>query len=84
VPFQLDENTVAGRVIFERGEARGQQEERTDFLALLMRRTFGPDERIAGLAERMAVLDRDTAAELALHAASLDDLDRTLPPHPGT
>lgn len=78
MPFTLDENTVAGRIIAAkaeaRGQARGQAHERTNTLATLMRRTYGNDPRIPTLAQHLAELPREHALDLALTTTSLDHL----------
>ena len=78
MPFILDEDTVAGRIIAAkaeaRGEARGKAEERAQTFTALISRTFGDDPRIPALARRLADLPREQALDAALTAATLDDL----------
>ena len=78
MPFTLDEDTVAGRIIAAtaeaRGEARGEAQERARTLATLITRTFGEDPRIQPLARHLAALPREQALDAALTATTLDDL----------
>jgi predicted transposase YdaD len=93
MPFTLDEDTVAGRSLIARGEARGEARglarglargearERVRTLASLMRRTFGDDPRIEPLAQNLAALPHEQALDIALTAATLDDLTTMIDKH---
>jgi len=66
MPFTLDEDTVAGRIIaataeargeargLARGEAQGEARERVQTCTALLTRTFGDDPRIPILAHHLA------------------------------
>jgi len=86
MPFTLDENTVAGRIIAAtaeaRGEARGEVRDRVATLAALIRRTIGDDPRIPGLAEHLARLPRERSLDLALTVTSLDELSTLITAQP--
>ena len=97
MPFTLDEDTVAGRIIaataearglargeargLARGEAQGEARERVQTYTALLTRTFGDDPRIPTLAHHLASLPREQALDAALTATTLDDL-LTLSPAP--
>jgi len=74
MPFTLDEDTVAGRIIAATAEARGQAQERARTLATLISRTIGDDPRIEPLAHRLAALPHEQALDAALTATTLEEL----------
>jgi hypothetical protein len=77
MPISL-EGTEAGKVIAQRGRAKGLAEGRSDgesaVLAELLTARFGADERIPGIAGRLAGLDEKAAVDAVLAADSLDEL----------
>ena len=100
MPFTLDEDTVAGRIIaataearglargeargLARGEAQGEARERVQTYTALLTRTFGDDPRIPTLAQHLADLPREQALDAALTATTLDDLLTLTPDRPGS
>jgi predicted transposase YdaD len=89
MPFTLDEDTVAGRIIAAQaeargrvegeargrveGEARGEARGRAEMLAALLRHTHGDDPRIPALAERLAHLPQREQATEAALTAATLD-----------
>src|SRR5690606_34914911 len=70
MPWTLDEDTVGGRSIAVRAEARG----RARTLGLLMRRTIGEDPRIDALAAELAAMSQEKAIDAVLGATTIDEL----------
>lgn len=72
----LDEGRQEGR---EEGREKGREEgrrfESTRLTALMLRRRFGLDPRIDGIAEALAELPDDERMTAVEDAASLDDLE---------
>jgi len=72
-------DTPLGRLLLDEGREEGREEgrrfESTRLTALMLRRRFGLDPRIDGIAEALAELPDEERMTAVEDAASLDDLD---------
>ena len=77
MPISL-EGTVAGEIIAQRAAVRARVEGRVEgeisTLAAVLSSRFGPDPRIVDIARALHTREGPHAVEVALGAASLDDL----------
>jgi hypothetical protein len=73
VPYR---DTPLGRLLLDEGREEGRRSESTRLTALMLRRRFGLDPRVDGIAEALAELPDEERMTAVEDAASLDDLER--------